>query len=228
MFQDERDILEAEIYKLSPTAQELMKKFFAELDELKKSLLKCNGDLPHEIWRDICGYEGLYKVSNFGRVKSLHCGREKLLKAGVSNTGYANMSLTKTKTKKNFHVHALVAGAFLPNPEGKRELNHIDGNKTNNRVENLEWITGSENTRHAIQNGQLKIKKGSQCRFAKLTDEQVRYIRRVYIPRHHEFGQLALARRFNVSSSTIYEIISGKYYATPEVELTRAAIRAKV
>ena len=212
MFQGERDILQAELYKLSPTAQELMKKFFVELDELKKSLLKCNGDLPHEIWRDIEAYEGLYKVSNFGRVKSFHFGREKLLKAGVSNTGYANVSLTKNKTKKNFHIHVLVARAFLPNPEGKREVNHIDGDKTNNCVENLEWVTGSENTRHAIQNRQLNIKKGSQCYQAKLTDEQVRYIRRVYIPRHHEFGQLALARRFNVSSSTIYGIISWRTY----------------
>ena len=212
MFQDERDILEAEIYKLSPPAQEVLKKFFAELDELKKSLLKCNGDLPHEIWRDICGYEGLYKVSNFGRVKSLHFGREKLLKAGVSNTGYANVSLTKNKTKKNFHVHVLVAGAFLPNPEGKREVNHIDGDKTNNRVENLEWVTGSENTRHAIQNGQLKIKKGSQCHFAKLTDEQVRYIRAHYVARHREFGANALAKKFNVSPITIYDVISRRTF----------------
>lgn len=212
MFQEERAVLEAELYKLSPTAQEVMKKFFAELDALKKTVLECRGDLPHEIWRDICGYEGLYQVSNFGRVKSLHFGREKLLKAGVSNTGYANVTLKKNTTKKTFHVHVLVAKAFLPNPDEKREVNHIDGDKQNNRVENLEWVTSSENTRHAIQNGKMKIKKGTQCYQSKLTDEQVRYIRRVYIPRHPEFGQLALARRFNVSSSTIYEIISRKTY----------------
>ena len=212
MFQGELDILQAELYKLSPTAQELMKKFFAELDELKKSLLKCNGNLPHELWRDIENYEGLYKVSNFGRVKSFHFGREKLLKAGVSNTGYVNVSLTKNKTKKNFNVHVLVAKAFIPNPDGKREVNHIDGDKLNNCVDNLEWVTGSENTRHAIQNGQMKIKKGSQCYQAKLTDEQVRYIRENYTAHHHEFGEKALAKKFNVSSSTICDIISWRTY----------------
>ena len=212
MYQEERAVLEAELYKLSPTAQEVMQKFFAELDALKKTVLECRGDLPQEIWRDICGYEGLYQVSNFGRVKSLRFGREKLLKVGVSNTGYANVSLIKNKSKKTFHVHVLVAVTFLPNPENKREVNHIDGDKQNNRVENLEWVTGSENTRHAIQNGQLQIKKGSQCHFAKLTDEQVRYIRAHYIAHHREFGANALAKKFNVSTSTIYDVISRRTF----------------
>ena len=77
MTDDERKLLEAELCKLSLPAQELMKKFFHRLYTLEKMVIQCNGNLPHEIWRDICGYEGFYQVSNFGRVKSLHFDRRR-------------------------------------------------------------------------------------------------------------------------------------------------------
>ena len=95
-----------------------------------------------EIWKDIEGYEGLYQVSNKGRVKSLNYGRtgkEKILRPGKNNDGYLIVILYKNGKKKNFRIHRLVAKAFLTNPNNLLEVNHRDENKENNHVENLEW-----------------------------------------------------------------------------------------
>lgn len=107
-----------------------------------------------EIWKDIAGYEGLYQISNLGNVKSLnynHTGNPRLLSPKNHHTGYKLVMLCKNGHKENKTVHALVADAFIPNPEEKPCINHIDGNKGNNTVSNLEWATLSENTRHAIK-----------------------------------------------------------------------------
>lgn len=93
-----------------------------------------------EVWKDIAGYEGLYQVSNLGRVKSFH-GRtapEKIL-TPYQKEGYAQILLIKDKRRKLFLIHRLVAEAFLPNPERKPQVNHKDENKRNNQVDNLEW-----------------------------------------------------------------------------------------
>lgn len=110
-----------------------------------------------EVWRDITGYEGLYQVSNFGRVKSLkrkinHPYRsrnvkEKILKSTVDRNGYLHINLYKNGNKKFATIHRLVATTFL-NEEKYMEVNHIDGNKTNNNIKNLEWCTKSENIKH--------------------------------------------------------------------------------
>lgn len=104
-----------------------------------------------EKWKDIKGYEGLYKVSNLGRVKSLErfdrIGRKiegKILKA-IKDKGYLFVHLYKDKTKKKCRIHRLVAETFIPNPLNKETVNHKDENKENNNVENLEWMTVSEN-----------------------------------------------------------------------------------
>ena len=101
-----------------------------------------------EEWRDIKGYEGKYQVSNLGRVKSRH----KILKPN-NVKGYLYVYPSKNSKKEALKVHRLVAEAFIDNPENKPEVNHIDGNKENNRVENLEWCTKSENMQHAIKTG---------------------------------------------------------------------------
>lgn len=108
-----------------------------------------------EIWKDIKGYEGYYQISNLGKVKSLkfnHSNKNKLLNP-FDNEGYTRVKLYINKQGKRFLVHRLVAETFIPNPENKPFVNHIDGNKSNNCVANLEWVTASENTIHAIENG---------------------------------------------------------------------------
>lgn len=113
-----------------------------------------------EIWKDIAGYEGLYQVSNFGRVKSIdrvvlqkdaHGGyakfhyKSKILELPINSEGYNQLKLDG----KIIRVHRAVAQAFIPNPANKPFINHKDGNKLNNRVENLEWCTNQENQIHA-------------------------------------------------------------------------------
>lgn len=129
----------------------------------------------NEIWKDIDfinGFEGLYQVSNLGKVKSL--GRiviypnscynkknegvyrpEKILKHKTK--GYAGVTLSNGKTKVYPNIHRLVAQAFVPNPNNKPCVNHIDGNKQNNCVTNLEWVNWDENIKHAYTTGLAKV-----------------------------------------------------------------------
>lgn len=93
----------------------------------------------NEQWRPVKGFEGLYEVSNLGRVKSLKYGKEKILKPEKTKKGYLFVILYRNRKRKFFKVHRLVATAFLPNPEGLPEVNHRDEDKTNNVVSNIEW-----------------------------------------------------------------------------------------
>ena len=120
-----------------------------------------------EIWKDIKGYEGLYQVSNYGRVKSLekidlkgYHRREKILITSCGSDGYCQVGLTKKNIRKMYKAHRLVAEAFIPNPENKPQINHIDGDKTNNVMKNLEWVTREENMQHAYKIGLTKGHKG--------------------------------------------------------------------
>lgn len=127
-----------------------------------------------EEWRDIKGYEGLYQISNLGRVKSLnrvvicsngtsHKIKEKILKNGYMTSGYLFVVLRKDDKSKNHSIHRLVAKAFIPNPKNCTDVNHIDGNKQNNCLYNLEWCTRSENLKHAVNIGLVK----NQCKICR-------------------------------------------------------------
>ena len=108
-----------------------------------------------EIWKDIEGYEGLYQVSNLGRVKScVHFTHKKdtILKENIKNGGYVYVNLYKNRRGTKFYVHRLVAKAFLTQYKDKNYVNHIDCNKQNNKVDNLEYCTQKENIDHSWEN----------------------------------------------------------------------------
>lgn len=110
-------------------------------------------NLKNEIWKDINGYEGLYQVSNLGRIKSLpkfHQG-ERILKERIDRYGYLYIGFFKNKVKKYYKIHRLVAEAFIPNPKELPCVNHKDENKTNNNVENLEWCSVAYNNSYATR-----------------------------------------------------------------------------
>lgn len=113
-----------------------------------------------EIWKDICGYEGMYQISNLGNVKSLtritynkdgkiaNRLEEKVMKLNSTFGGYLQVSLRKNGTRKNVRVHRLVAEYFIPNPDNKPEVNHKNRDVSDNSVDNLEWCTPKENMKH--------------------------------------------------------------------------------
>ena len=119
-----------------------------------------------EIWKDIKGYEGLYQVSNLGRVKSLNykkTGKEKILKADTDKDGYLRVCLSKNGKHKNYIVHRLVAIAYIPNTNNYPIVNHRDETQQNNKASNLEWCTCTYNNNYGTRNERLsKAKKGKK------------------------------------------------------------------
>lgn len=105
--------------------------------------------MKNEEWRDVPGYDGLYQVSNKGRIKSFQRQATRFIKQGINSRGYNTVFLHKNGKGKSYSVHRLVATAFLSTDTNKHFVNHIDGNKQNNCIKNLEWCTAKENCLHA-------------------------------------------------------------------------------
>lgn len=157
-------------------------------------------------WKDVIGYAGTYQVSNTGEVRSKRVVGYALLSKWV-NCGYELVHLSKNGVQKQKRVHRLVAEAFIPNPNNYNEVNHKDGNKLNNFVENLEWCDSSYNQKHAYTIGLKVQKQGELNPNAKLTNEQVKAIREECLS---GASQKDIAMRYGISSSTVSRIHTGQ------------------
>lgn len=180
----------------------------------------------NEKWKDIIGYEGFYQVSNKGRVKRTaekFPYKEHYLKAISNRYGYLYVCLCIKNKHKVKTIHRLVAQAFIPNDENKPCVNHIDGNKTNNNVGNLEWCTHSENTTHAykaklinittekfIKSNQAKSKARRKC-----TDEQVKEIKKIHV--ETGWGSHRIAQIVKLNRAIVENIIRNRNYKEIEI-----------
>lgn len=162
-------------------------------------------DLPHEQWRDFYVFEALYRVSNLGRMKSFYGLADRILKGSKNRkTGYIVVNVSVKGRYQHNLVHRLVAEVFIPNPEGKSQVNHRWGVKTDNRVSELEWATCAENLDHAYRIGLKKSSVGN------LSADDFCYIRE----NPDGLTQIALGEKFGVSNSTIWRIQHGKRIKT--------------
>ena len=160
-----------------------------------------------EIWKDIIGFEGLYQISNFGRIKTLANSKKKKSKDRkftFDKDGYKIILLSRHGKKFRFLIHRLVLSTFV----GKSNLqcNHKNGIKFDNRLENLEWVTASENRLHAFKTGLQKALRGEKCKTSKLKEKDVLWIRE----NDGLIRRKIMAEKFNINVKTISDIIIRK------------------
>ena len=194
-----------------------MKAFTKSTRLIRKDFFKMKNteNYDSEIWKDVVGFENLYQVSNLGRVKSLERKvdvnskdkkkhkrqhKERIMKQWDNTHGYMCVRLMKNGEKHSKRVNRLVGQAFLDNPDNKPIVNHIDGNKKNNHLSNLEWCTHQENNLHAIDN---------ELREVKIPEKTAKYIRDRYDENDIRYTAKAFAVRFGISESYVKSIANG-------------------
>lgn len=161
-----------------------------------------------EKWRYVPNENGLFVISSLGRVAKIIKGSKLFLTVMLNKDGYCYVSFCTYRLIRNKRVHRLVALAFVPNPYNKPQVNHKNGVKTDNRVENLEWCTAKENIDHSIKNGLKKWAVGEKCGTVVLNNKKVIRIKKMLI-----YGNLShekIADKFNVCRSTVSLINQGK------------------
>ncbi len=155
-----------------------------------------------EIWKDVVGYEGLYQISSYGNVSNNYG----LMTPQKNRFGYLKIRLSKNNQRKGFFIHRLVGIAFIDNHNNKRCINHIDGDKGNNNLQNLEWATHSENEKHAYKIGLQPNKGGEKNGRAKINKDDVIAIR------NSTQSNSELGRVYNLSPTTISYIRKRKLW----------------
>jgi len=168
-------------------------------------------NLQNEIWKPVPDYEKLYQISNTGKLMSLSKYvqnkkvPDKLLKIQVSK-GYQQVNLYKNKKGKTFRIHRLVTETFIPRINGKTQVNHINGIKHDNRVENLEWCTKKENSKHAFETGLLTppILKGEKNPCSKLKNNIVLELRDLY---KSGMRVIDISKKYNLKIPTVEGIV---------------------
>ena len=178
--------------------------------------------MDEEIWKGVT-YQGVdyswrFECSNLGRIRNAQNGH--IYTPHICGIGYYQICTCINGVNKNIKIHKAVPETFLPNPDNLRDVNHKDGNKLNNNLDNLEWTSHRDNTLHAFKTGLNSIehllsisRKGEDSNLSKLTWEDVRYIREHYIsPRvGNRYGNSrSLAEMFGVTTACIYHIVNGK------------------
>lgn len=173
-----------------------------------------------EIWKDIKGFKGHYKISNKGRVKSVKrkvlnrgCWRiigGNILKPRPTKQGYLLIALYKNSLRDDFVIHRLVAEAFISNKKNKKEVNHINYNKSDNNVSNLEWVTPSENVRHSYKFGNREPIRGEKQVNSKLKESDILEIRKKY--NSGGYTHRGLAKDYNCCKTNIAFIVNNKHW----------------
>jgi hypothetical protein len=181
--------------------------------------------MNREIWRDIPDYEGLYQVSNLGRIKTLaretytlsgrllYRRKEKYRTIVHDTKGYPMIILCKNSISKTYKIHRLVAKEFIPNPKNKPQINHKDGNKKNNYYKNLEWCTNSENQLHAFSTGLQKSPRGPIGMLGKLNSKSKCILQFTQSGEliDEYWGAKEACRKTGVDYRSIHKVCSKKY-----------------